>query len=182
MLIQIKLFHTDIDRRREDSVLDWFIESHKVLVQSLLELRELVVATHARNQRLESADHIPIETHTHHLDNHLIEVLVDFLANYVAVPHWRESGYDPVYGRQVETEEIVLLYLVIDRSLDPTCLMLLVIILTNENPEASKKVRDHDDLDNESRYVLEELYLLRIQVGEELENEFFEIHEVGVEL
>ena len=72
MLIQIKLFDPNIYRRSKNSILDRFIKSHKVLVQGFLEFRELVVATHACDERLESADHVSVEAHAYHLYDHLI--------------------------------------------------------------------------------------------------------------
>ena len=72
MLVQIKFLDTNINRRSKNSILDRFIKSHKVLVQCFLEFRELVVAAHAWDKRLESANHVSIEAHAYHLNDHLI--------------------------------------------------------------------------------------------------------------
>ena len=104
------------------------------------------------------------------------------MTNYVAITYGCKSGNYPIQSRQVKAEEVILLYLTINSLFDPTLFMLLIIVFTNKDPDASEKVWDHDYLDNETGYVFEEFYLFWIHERVALKHEFFEIHEVCVKL
>ena len=174
--VVVKALHSLKDLVGHKLILPGFVKGDQPVVQRLLLLSELVSSLNSSEQILKSTDHVPVEADTYHLNDDLVLVLIICVPLNVPIPHRGERCDDPVHRSDVKTPKISLLNPGELVLMNPPISIFLMLLGPDEEPTASKEVRDkeHHYKKVKNVYALEKLLLLEV-VTEELKKELVDI-------
>ena len=118
-------------------------------------MRKRILASNIVKNVLKSTNHVTEEAYSNHFDQQLKQVFIWGFADDVAVSDTWECGNYPIKTGDVAVPITISLNSILYQDVKPPFAMLKVI-LTNEHPKTSKKVRRHDDLEREPKELDED--------------------------
>ena len=100
----------------------------------------------SRYQLLERSDHVPEEANPNHFNKHDVQVLDRGWAQNISVPHGSKGCDDPVVCGDQIADEVFVLNFVVNKIIKPSFLIFYQKPKPYQDPEASKKIGDQNDL------------------------------------